>query len=247
MIGMTSVTFRNLSVGEIIALVAQSGLDGIEWGGDVHVPPGDVQTAAQTKEQTEKAGLAVLSYGSYYRLGCGHDFAAVMDSAIALGAPVIRIWAGEKGSADADDAYYQALAQELRSISMLAAEKGITVALEYHRNTLTDTGESALRLLTMAQSAKCYWQPNPDISMEDRLAEIQKILQYRSNVHIFAWGPGNVQYTLDTGADDWKQYFAALRRNDRPFDAIMEFVKDGDPAVFLQDARTLRELWDSCL
>ena len=38
--GVCSVTFRNLNVERIIELVVEAGLDGIEWGGDVHVPTG---------------------------------------------------------------------------------------------------------------------------------------------------------------------------------------------------------------
>lgn len=36
--GMTSVTFRKKSAENVIALVKEAGLDGIEWGGDIHVP-----------------------------------------------------------------------------------------------------------------------------------------------------------------------------------------------------------------
>ena len=43
--GLTSVTFRRKTQEEIVALAAQAQLDGIEWGGDVHVPPGDLPAA----------------------------------------------------------------------------------------------------------------------------------------------------------------------------------------------------------
>jgi hypothetical protein len=40
--GLVSITFRQLSPPAIIDLVRQAGLEGIEWGGDVHVPHGDL-------------------------------------------------------------------------------------------------------------------------------------------------------------------------------------------------------------
>ena len=43
--GLTSVTFRQKTIDEIVALARKAQLDGIEWGGDVHVPAGDVQAA----------------------------------------------------------------------------------------------------------------------------------------------------------------------------------------------------------
>ena len=36
--GLVSITFRKLTVEKIIELVKEAGLQGIEWGGDVHVP-----------------------------------------------------------------------------------------------------------------------------------------------------------------------------------------------------------------
>ena len=68
MTGLTSVTFRHLSPSEIIRLAQKANMDGIEWGGDIHVPAGDKPTAKIVKEQTMHAGLQVFSYGSYYRL-----------------------------------------------------------------------------------------------------------------------------------------------------------------------------------
>ena len=67
--GLVSVTFRALSPAEIVELVARAGLEGIEWGGDVHAPHGDVARARDVYRRTVDAGLAIPSYGSYYRPG----------------------------------------------------------------------------------------------------------------------------------------------------------------------------------
>ena len=94
--GLTSVTFRQKSAAQIAALAAEAGLEGIEWGGDVHVPPGDAAAAASAARLTREAGLRVTSYGSYYHALPQEDFAPVLRSAAALGAPVVRIWAGDR-------------------------------------------------------------------------------------------------------------------------------------------------------
>ena len=64
------MTFRKLAPEEIIALVAKSGLKGIEWGGDIHVRHGDLIQARKVCRLTEENGLTVASYGSYYNVGC---------------------------------------------------------------------------------------------------------------------------------------------------------------------------------
>ena len=137
--GLVSITFRKLTPAEIIALVKQTPLAGIEWGGDIHVPHGDVKRAAEVGRMTRDAGLAVSAYGSYYGETDRLVFERVLDSAVALGAPVIRIWAGRKGSAAA----------------------GRQIAFEFHGGSLADTPESCLRLLQAVNhpAVFTYWQP----------------------------------------------------------------------------------------
>ncbi|MCJ7549353.1 MAG: sugar phosphate isomerase/epimerase, partial [Anaerolineae bacterium] len=106
--GLVSVTFRKLTPRAIVDLVAEAGLDAIEWGGDVHVPHGEIEIARSVRQMTEDAGLDMPSYGSYYRAGHSKlvPFGTVVETAIALGAPIIRIWAGKQGTAAADEAYW---------------------------------------------------------------------------------------------------------------------------------------------
>ena len=46
-LGLLSVTFRSLPYQRIIELAVKAGLDGIEWGGDEHVPPGNLKLAQE--------------------------------------------------------------------------------------------------------------------------------------------------------------------------------------------------------
>ena len=46
-VGLTSVTFRQMSVDEIIALARETGCTGIEWGSDVHIKPKQLDLAGQ--------------------------------------------------------------------------------------------------------------------------------------------------------------------------------------------------------
>jgi 3-dehydroshikimate dehydratase len=54
-LGLVSISFRPLSVEELIRLVTDVGLEGIEWGGDKHVPHGDLDTARRVRGQNEDA------------------------------------------------------------------------------------------------------------------------------------------------------------------------------------------------
>ena len=62
-------------------------------------------------------------------------------------APIIRIWAGRGASDDILEDTRKVWAQEVRMACELAKEAGIKVVLEWHRNTLTDKNESAIKFL----------------------------------------------------------------------------------------------------
>ncbi|MCK4601119.1 MAG: TIM barrel protein, partial [Phycisphaerae bacterium] len=147
--GLVSITFRKLPPEELVALVAKAGLEGVEWGGDVHVPHGDLRRAREVRKITLDAGLKVASYGSYYRVG--HDepvpFEVVLATAAELAAPTIRLWAGKQGSETADAEYRDRVVQESQRIAELAAQANIVPAYEFHSGTLTDTNASASELL----------------------------------------------------------------------------------------------------
>jgi hypothetical protein len=161
--GIASVTFRRLAVREIVDLVADCGLEGIEWGGDVHVPPGDVELAREVSAVTRDAGLRVSSYGSYWRAGeqDRESAEAVLRSAVALEAPVLRIWAGARPSAEADEAYRELVVEQTLMLARMAFAHGIVTAFEYHSHSLTDCTRSALQLLRQVreQGVRTYWQP----------------------------------------------------------------------------------------
>ena len=80
-LGLCSVTFRRLSPGEVVAAAVAAGVDGIEWGADVHVPPGDRSVADEVARWCTDAGIACPSYGSY--LAAGKSSAARLGPVLA--------------------------------------------------------------------------------------------------------------------------------------------------------------------
>jgi sugar phosphate isomerase/epimerase len=241
--GLTSVTFRKLPAEEIVRLVGQTGLQGIEWGGDVHVPHGDVRRARQVRQLTLDAGLEVSSYGSYYRVGCGDaalPFEAVLETALALGAKVIRVWAGDRGSAEADPGWWDAVVADARRIAALSGQAGVTTAFEYHEETLTDTASSAGKLMeAIGQEAmRCYWQPPVGLDHSACLASLKAISPWLSQVHVFHMQDG-VSAPLDAGAGDWADYLEVIQALPGVHYCLLEFVKDESPRQFLADAQAL--------
>jgi 3-dehydroshikimate dehydratase len=241
--GLVSITFRNLAPLDIVRLVKQAGMTGIEWGGDVHVPHGDLKAAREVAGLTADAGLQVAAYGSYYRLGQVNDieFAAILDTAVQLGAPTIRVWAGRRASADADGPYRAKVIGEAQNAAELAASAGTTISLEYHGGTLTDTNASALEFLNEVayHAVKTYWQPPVGGSVDYCSAGLISVIPWLTNVHVFHWHPANERFALATGVEEWLRYLGLIRSTGRDHYAMIEFVKDDLPVNFLSDASTL--------
>lgn len=242
--GLTSVTFRQFSAGKIVDLVSQAGLAAIEWGGDIHVPHGDLKIAREVARMTADAGLRVSSYGSYYVVGDESklEFEPVLASALELGAPCIRVWAGDRGSDRVDEGYWDRFIEESRRIGDMAAFTELSVAFEFHRNSLTDTNESAFRLLKAIghDAIKTYWQPPVGKSVEYSLDGLKAVLPWLVNVHVYQLKPDLTKPPLSDGVDEWKLYLEAVRGSGRDHVALLEFVRDDDPEAFLEDAATLK-------
>jgi len=242
--GLTSVTFRKLDWREVIEIARKCRLDCIEWGGDIHVPPGEISLAREVYQAAVSAGLSVQSYGSYYRLGAGGPFEPVLATAKELRAGTIRVWAGTKASARYSAEEFARAADDARTIADMAVGHGITIAFEYHRNTLTDTSEGALALLAAVgrDNVRTYWQPNPDLTHEQRLEGLAAVLPWLENVHVHvAQRPGDgVSLPLEAALPQWRAYFDVIGGQARA--ALIEFVRDDDPAQCARDAAHLRGL-----
>lgn len=241
--GLCSVTFRALAPERIVDLAAGAGLEVVEWGGDVHVPPGDVVRATAVARATRDAGLAVASYGSYFRAGADEPLAAVLDSAEALGADRIRIWAGSLGSAHASQSDWAGTIARLQTAASEAAMRGIGLALEFHSGTLADTASTTLRLLAEVDhpALSTYWQPGVGASVDAVLEDYRALAAYTSAAHVFSWWPATERLPLRARDSLWTRFFAeAAQTAVPPRDALLEFVPGDDPALLAGEAAVLR-------
>lgn len=244
--GLVSITFRKLTPRQIIDAAASTGLAGIEWGGDIHVPHGDLARAAEVRRLTSDAGLTVPAYGSYYRAGASEEegltFARVLETAQTLGAPVIRVWAGRQGSAQAEAAYRARVTDDCRRIAATAAAAGIAVASEYHGGTLTDSDSSAAALLADVNhpNFKTYWQPRNGVLPDEVIGGLRTVLPHLAHLHVFHWwpDPGN-RRPLAEGAARWLRYLELTATAPGDRFALLEFVANDDPALLAAETATL--------
>ena len=248
--GLVSVTYRALSPREIIALCLEAGLEGIEWGGDVHVPPYDLENARQVGQMTRDAGLAVAAYGSYWRSNDDAPFEPILETALALGAPTIRVWAGKIDVKDATETDWHSVSAHLARACEMAKVVGVQVATEFHGGTLTATGTGARRLLDeVGADLKTLWQPlrigdNFDRLIPENVDELIAVAASLSNIHVYEWANDEngkrQRFSLENSAQ-WPRYVEALREIGGERWMLLEFVPDDAPDILTREAAALCE------
>lgn len=252
--GLCSISYRKLEIDEIIDMVKEAGLEAIEWGGDVHVPHGDVALAEDVRKKTLAAGLKIGTYGSYYRVGQAPegkdnpDFKDVVASAKALGAETIRVWCGPCNREEADPSLTRAVLDDVNRCADLTQAAGMTLSFEYHGGTFTNTDENAQLLAREVdrKDVKFYWQPPHHNSHKENLAGLSALFNRITNLHVFHWLPksdgSNERRLLEEGKERWIEFMTPFARADRDTYAFLEFSMNDDRNNFFRDADVLKEI-----
>jgi len=260
--GLCSITLAAFSPEEVVALASETGLEGIEWAAKNHAPVGDLAAAQRARALCESAGLVVTSYGTYFRTGGGEDFQPVLDTAVALGAPIIRVWAGNQNYAQADAEVIRRVVDETLSLADRAQAAGVQLGFEHHDGTFTSRNAGAIAFAEAVQhpAVRFYWQPLKGFPPEYCQAGLAALQPRLAHVHVFHWtfgspeantlDPEQVEPTADTlfvhpledGRPLWEGYLRPLASDPRELWALLEFTKDNTLENFRNDACTLRAI-----
>jgi 3-dehydroshikimate dehydratase len=252
--GLVSISFRALSPQEIVNLCVQSHLEGIEWGGDVHVPHGDTSMAREVAKMTRDEGLEIAAYGSYYRCDGALPFERVLESALELGAPLIRVWAGNSGSDAVDADELASVMANLYDACEMAQSAGVGIVTEYHGGTLMDTRESARETLEGVghPNLKTLWQPlrrgaGLNAKITENVEDLRDVAPYLANVHVYEWREieaGKMKrFSLQKSAQ-WPRYIEELKKIEGDRWMLLEYVTDDMEEILGREAAALRSLID---
>ena len=247
--GLVSVTFREMSPFQIIDLAVKSGIDGIEWGADVHIKPGELEMATKVLDYSNLNKIKILSYASYYKAGTEDrkKFKGVLETAIKLQAPRIRVWAGNKNSNLFNQIEYIDLVEDLKRISILAQKYGIEIGIEFHNNSYTNTTLSTQYLFKSltGTSIYSYWQPPLGSSVKQNLQTIRSLGKSIRMSHCFHWSFSEntrIMHPLYEGKTPWIEYLKALIQF-TSIDAVsMEFVNGHLEKNFIEDVQIFKEI-----
>lgn len=249
-LGLTSVTFRNLTYQEILHYCQECGLTCIEWGSDIHVPQTDFLHAEIVREASRSSGIQISSYGSYYSL-CTHEnwreaFLPFLKTAVALNAPVIRIWSGSKCASEASREYYCRAVRETQELCDMASDYHIAIAFEYHDGTLSDTGDNALKIAEEIgrKNFGLYFQYDSHVTFDENINSLNKMLPFLKMIHVAYNDVERNALFLDEGEgiELWTRIVRALRRDQSEVCLLFEFLKETSMAGLMRQTQTMRKL-----
>ena len=243
-LGLVSVTFCKLSIEEVVRIAVAAGIDGIEWSakGEHAV---SIENIDKITALSEENGLDIFSFGSYCYMNEWEECERALQMAVRLGAPVIRVWAGWKKLSDWTEESYTELVENTRKMADKAAEYGITVAFEYHRKTLTETAESAVRLIKAVdrENVKLYWQNSAAFTYEENQQNLTTVTPHLAGVfHLGNGRGGQGPQLIEEIRKEIEGYYHPFINTD--YKVMMEFVKDGLEESFYSDINVLRECFD---
>lgn len=249
-IGLTSVTFKNLNAVEIIKYCTDCKIGAIEWGSDVHVPIGDIDNAKFIKTECEKEGIVVSSYGTYYRCGTYEDteatFGEYVKIAEILGAPIMRIWVGDRNFEKADDAYIEKIVSELQMMCDIAKSKNIEIGCEFHGGTLCNTKASALKIVEAVNRDNfgMYFQYDYHTTFEENCDTLKEFIPILKNVHVFNVDENVTRFSLSEngGEEHWSSFVKILKENNISTNLLFEFLSDPSYEGLLKETEILTKI-----
>lgn len=241
-LGLVSVSFRQHSPEEILRAMKETGLSCIEWGSDIHAPCNDVKRLKELKKLQHDYGINCCSYGTYFRLGITdlNELECCAAAAKTLGTDILRVWCGDKSPDLYSKDEKNRLFETSRKAAEIAKKLGVTLCMECHNNTYTQTLDGALELMNKVSSPnfQMYWQPNQFTDVETNVIYAKNISPYVKNIHVFNWEGAN-KYPLCEAKDTWKEYLCCFYE---PKTLLLEFMPDGNIESLAMEAQALCEI-----
>ncbi len=158
-LGVYSIVLPDYRREEAAAKVAEIGFTGIEWtvgyedhvfesGEQWHVSLDNLEEdAPRARAVAERHGLDIPSLGTSAETGDFDKIERLMQGAVAVGAPMLRIGsAGYDGGTHYDELRHMVI-DNYRTIEGLAAEHGVKALIEIHSNTICPSASATMRIL----------------------------------------------------------------------------------------------------
>ncbi|WP_247004555.1 sugar phosphate isomerase/epimerase family protein [Halosolutus gelatinilyticus] len=190
--GLCTISNGEAQAATVLDAAAATGYDGVEiWGTEPHVGDKTRVECEGIANAAREASLEVAAYGSYVRPGAD-DFEAALGTELAaaeaLGADLVRVWAGEQEYGEHEDDHWDDTVADLTTLVDEASGRGLGVTVEKHGGTLTNCAEGARRLVEAVdrENLGLNYQPMFSLAADEIAEEAEELAPLSNNVHVQA-------------------------------------------------------------
>ncbi len=257
---LCTISYRERLLDVALEGASRLGFTAVElWGREPHVPEEyDESRLRGIRAMAEELELSLPVLGSYLYFGKTvhrEDLITLVDTlhtAHGLHTPIVRVWASDVGSANANEEVWANTIAEAREACDRAAKMNVVFAAEMHDDTLADTGASARRLVEAVDrpNFRLNYQVASRPGVEDPLARLELVLPYVVHVHCQNFvglnsDPGYKRVPLDAGYADYRALAARLQEAGYAGHLAVEFAAEegnGKEASLQHDLQFLSSL-----
>jgi len=244
-----SIKPGTLTLSDVINFCAAQNLDAVELTSYYFPNPLTSEYLLKIKEQTFRLGLDIsgTAIGNNFCLTPGPDRDIQLklcrdwiDFAAEMGAPVIRIFAGNIGTDQLENQAVDLCVQGINDSLKHAAKKGVVLALENHGG-ITSTPEQLLRIVKQVDASPWFGVnfDSGNFHTDDPYGDLEKIAPYAMNAQIkVSIGSGRKKQAADYG-----RIIQILKQAGYRGYVALEYEEKEDPIQFIPPIlQKLREL-----
>jgi sugar phosphate isomerase/epimerase len=219
---------------DLLPAVAEAGFRRLEvW--QYHLSALDAEGVTALQERAQELEITFPIVGFYPALHLESDAREqewtqqrrLLDVAARLGAHAVKIFAGQLGSAEVDDAAYDRSIAFARRLAEAAADRDLALHAETHPDTLCDAVAACRRFLAdvAAPNLRLCFQPFDFTDTARAVADVEALHQHIAHVHLQGRRDDRM-CLLERAEIDYGPVFGALAAHGFDGALCIEFVED---------------------
>lgn len=209
-ISLSSLAFAGRDPNSVFSVASSIGAQGIEWSNLEFLMPGDEKAASSLMMDTLKAGFTTVSYAcSYNILQADKDlFKAVIKSAKALNAPLVRLLSDEQNFSDYKAPDY---INSARLLGDEAAAQGLTLCLSLKNGSMLSNYNTAAVIMAELDHpfVKIAWEPEQDSNFDHCMEDFSLL---SGSVAVMLVKHSILESSVEKRYEEWLHFLDAYDR-----------------------------------